>query len=349
MAVLLLTGSNISNLLLCVTLIFIFFFKSSKDQKSIIIVCLVMLVTFLVKVSPQNNEYVSSAYQKLFNIQREIKKDGTSGIPITQMPDSVLTDEQKKQKTAQLYMDSVNIAVSKKNKERTTDELTSLLIAGFKGKPVIPKDSIHTPSFQHKNDTNAAEKVLLQFVENNNTAVPLSAGLAPRSRLPGKLVALQQTTGFFMEHPAELITGTGIGNFSSKLAFRVSAMNIGGGYPAGFAYINDDFKSNHLDLYLYYFTNKEGLHSVINSPDSTYDQLVSEYGFLGLFSFAFYYIVFFVKQLRKGTYAIPLLLFMLGVFFIGYWFEQLSVVIFLELLILLNIRETTVKKNYETN
>lgn len=346
MAVLLLTGSNITNLLLFVTFIFVFFFQSNRDQKSIIIVCLVMLVTFFVKVSPQNNNYVTNAYQKLFNIKPEDKKSISPNIPITQMPDSILTNEQKKQKTAQLYMDSVNISVFEKNSKKS---IVSAATPFFKEKPVIPADSIHTPAFQHKNDTNATEKTLLQFVEKNNTAVPISAGLTTRSRLPGKLVALQQTTRFFMQHPVKLLTGTGIGNFSSKLAFRTTSMKVTGGYPAKYTYINDDFKSNHLDIYLYYFANKDDYHSIINSPNSTYDQLVSEYGLAGLFSFAFFYIAFFVKQLSKRAYAVPLLLFMLGAFFIEYWFEQLSVVVFFELLILLNIKETTVKKNYESN
>ncbi len=349
MAVLLLTGSNITNLLLCVTLIFIFFFQSNRDQKSIIIVCLVMLVTFFVKVSPQNNNYVTNAYQQLFNIKREDKKSITSNIRITQMPDSILTDEQKKQKIAQIYMDSINISVFEKNEERSNAAITPVATAGFKEKPVIPADSIHTPAFQHKNDTNATEKTLLQFVAKNNTAVPISAGLTTRSSLPGKLVAMQQTTRFFVQHPVKLLTGTGIGNFSSKLAFRATSMKVTGGYPAKYTYINDDFKSNHLDIYLYYFANKDDYHSIINSPNSTYNQLVSEYGLAGLFSFAFFYIAFFVKQLSKRAYAIPLLLFMLGAFFIEYWFEQLSVVVFFELLVLLNIKETTVKKNYETN
>ncbi len=348
MAVLLLTGSNMSNLLLCVVLLFVFFFRSNKDQKSIIIVCLLMLVTFLVKISPQNNEYVAGAYQKLFDIQprRETVK---ANIPITQKPDSILTAEEKKQKFAQLYLDSINISLYEKNQKRSSSAFTSMSMTGFKEKPVIPKDSIHTPSFQHKNDTNAIEKTLLQFVEKNNMEVPISAGLATLPGLPGKLIALQQTSRFFMQHPVKILTGTGIGNFSSKLAFRATSMKVTGGYPAKYTYINDDFKSNHLDLYLYYFTIKDDYHSIVNSPNSTYDQLMGEYGLAGLVSFVVFYIAFFVKQIKKTSYVLPLLLFMLGAFFIEYWFEQLSVVIFFELLILLNIKEKTIDRTNEIN
>lgn len=167
--------------------------------------------------------------------------------------------------------------------------------------------------------------------------------------MPGKIIALEQTFRYFKQHPLKLFTGTGIGNFSSKLAFRVTSMNIAGGYPPRFSYINDNFKQNHFDLYLYYFTNSEGLHSLIHSPNSTYDQLLSEYGLAGLLSFFFLYIGYFVSRLKKLTYGIPLLLFMLGIFFVEYWFEQLSVVIVLELLILLNIKEKSILESKNEN
>jgi len=339
MAVLLLTGSNISNLLLSATLIFIFILRSNKEQKSMIIVCLLMLVTFLVKISPENNKYIAGAYQRLFNIQPVVEKAATANIPITQRPDSILTGEEKKQKIAQLYLDSINLALFEKKQKQSFATLTSGLITGFKEKPVIPKDSIHTPRFQHKNDTNAIERTLLQFVEKNDAEVPISSGQDTHPKLPGKLIALEQTSRFFIEHPAKIITGTGVGNFSSKLAFRATSMKVTGGYPEKYTYINNDFKSNHLDLYLYYFTSKDDYHSIANSPNSTYDQLWSEYGLTGLVSFAVFYIGFFVKQLKWIAYGIPIVLFMLGIFFFDYWFEQLSVVVFFELLLLLNIKE----------
>jgi hypothetical protein len=302
-----------------------------------------MLVTFLVKVSPQNNKYVTSAYQKIFNIQKRDTKMEKAAIPITEKPDSVLTITERKQKFAQLYLDSINISLAKKNTKKPLPGTS--LMAGIMGRPVIPGDSIHTPKFQHRNDTNVAEKKLVQFIKNNTDQLRISSHLLSQSKLPGKLVALQQTFRFFSQHPAKIFTGNGIGNFSSKLAFRATAMNLTGGYPAKLAYIDDDFKSNHLDLYLFYFTDKDDYHSVMNSPNSTYDQLLSEYGLAGLLSFAIFYLAFFATQIKKQAGAIPVILFMLGAFFIEYWFEQLSVVIFFELLILLNIKETIFSKN----
>ena len=133
--------------------------------------------------------------------------------------------------------------------------------------------------------------------------------------------------------------GSGMGNFSSKLAFRTTGMKIAGGYPQKLKYMNADFVSNHLDLYLYYFTKADGLHSLINSPNSVYNQLLSEYGLLGLLAFFIFYLGFFIRQIKKLTYGIPLLFLLSGIFFVDYWFEQLSMVVFFELLIFLNIKE----------
>jgi hypothetical protein len=52
---------------------------------------------------------------------------------------------------------------------------------------------------------------------------------------------------------------------------------------------------------------------------------------------------YFLKDFRKLTYGIPLLVLLLGIFFIDYWFEQLSVLILIELLLLLNIKESSLQ------
>lgn len=67
MAVLLLTGSNAVDLMLMAILLLLFIFKTSKDQKSLIVVCILFWVVFILKVSPQNNEYVLKLYAKAFH------------------------------------------------------------------------------------------------------------------------------------------------------------------------------------------------------------------------------------------------------------------------------------------
>ena len=139
----------------------------------------------------------------------------------------------------------------------------------------------------------------------------------------------------------KIFTGSGTGNFSSKLAFRATGLGMAGGYPKKFSYTSNDFLNNHLSLYLNYFSKDRELHSLVNSPNAVYDQLIAEYGVLGVLAFIVLYLAFFTRHLRKLTYGIPLLLILLGSFWVDYWYEQLSIVIVFELLMLLNIKERT--------
>ena len=197
MVILLLTGSNVTNLLLVLVLIYLFISGTNRDQKSIIIVCLAMLVIFLAKISPQNNKYIKTLYARL---SKDIPKEKPVYLKtgsIADMPDSVLNADEKKQKIAQLYIDSMQ----------------------FIEKPVIPKDSIHTPAFQHRNDTTVTEKAMLKFIDSQRLEVPIAATRKQNLHVPGKLVAMQQTLQYFEQHPWRSFTGTGTGNGRCDLPF----------------------------------------------------------------------------------------------------------------------------------
>lgn len=150
----------------------------------------------------------------------------------------------------------------------------------------------------------------------------------------GRWVAMQEMARFFSEHPMRLLLGTGMGHFSSRLAFKTAALGIDGGYPARERYIDPFFRDNYLYLYLYYHGKDEGQHSMVNKPDSVYGQLLCEYGLVGLLLFVVLYAAFFFRHSRGLTYGLPVLLLMGMAFFTEYWFEQLSIVILFELLLL---------------
>jgi hypothetical protein len=142
------------------------------------------------------------------------------------------------------------------------------------------------------------------------------------------------------------LTGTGTGNFSSKLAFRASGLKTSGGYPERFTYLSEAFKENHFTVYLNYVAKDSGYHSITNFPYSFYAQLFGEYGLTGIVCFLLFYVRFFARDLKKLTYAIPVIFIMGGAFVFDYWFEQLSVIVLFELLLLLNRKEsTTIKEN----
>ncbi|MEI9943377.1 MAG: hypothetical protein WDN26_04080 [Chitinophagaceae bacterium] len=80
-------------------------------------------------------------------------------------------------------------------------------------------------------------------------------------------------------------------------------------------------------------------HAAENTPDSTYGQLLSEYGIVGLLSFLVLYIGSFISRFRVLTFGLPILLLLLASFFTEYWFEQLSIVILFELLVLTDFKK----------
>jgi len=330
MSILLLTASNFTNVLLVLVLLFVFIFLSNRSQKSIITVSFAMLAVFIVKVSPQNNTYITDRYKKISHTPTT--KPPPKNISLLKdKPDSFLSAEERKQKIAITYLDSIF------EKEMKTNPEFGIL------KPSIPKPSIHSAPYQHKKDTTAHQRILLEFAIKNIPGFDTSMRQIKQWNVPGKLVALRQTAGFFTDHPLKIFFGNGVGNFSSKLALKAAGLGIEGNYPKDLVYINNDFKNNHLSLYLNYFSKKAELHSIINSPNNVYDQLVSEYGLTGFFSFVFLYIAFFIKKIKAFTYGIPIMLLMLSAFGVDYWFEQLSIVIVFELLMLLNIKESKEK------
>jgi hypothetical protein len=319
------TDSNVSNILLMLLLAGIFVFNSNRDQKSVIIGCLVFLIVFMGKVSPQNNDYLVGALEKFSG--REEKKIGI--VPSTR--DTLRVDEEEERRAfARHYIDSIAKAAHEKKASLSPGKKVGT-VETLTVKPALPKANIHSEGYQFKDDTNTARKELLDLAKSDRHAYP--------DKKPGKLIALEQTANFFSTHPARIFTGYGTGKFSSKLAFKTTGLQFAGGYPKRFVYIDPEFKENHLELFSYFFSQHAQRHSVMNSPNSVYDQLLSEYGIIGLAAFFIFYLGFFVKKYKSLAYGKYLLILMAGFFFLDYWFEQLSVVAIFELLLFLNLKQ----------
>ncbi|MEO8886935.1 MAG: hypothetical protein ABI367_12795 [Mucilaginibacter sp.] len=336
MVVLLLTGSNFTNLVILVILIYLFIFKSDKDQKSLLMVCGMFFVVFMAKISPQNDRYVIETFKKMANVKSKRIKPDTLALPLTQRPDSVLNWEEKRQKMAMLYLDSMRAL--KTTKPQAPPAKKAIFITDA-GQVYIPKPYLHVPLYQGSVATPVAQVPLLKFISTHKKELPLATKTNPAFSKPGKVTGMMQTFNYLKQHPGKILTGSGAGNFSSKLAFRVSGIGVTGGYPARYIYINPDFEHNHLDLYLKFFSRRGDFHSLTNSPFSVYDQMLAEYGLLGLIALFTSYIWFFARHYKPLTYGIPIMVLMLMVFFIDYWFEQLSIIILFELLLFLDIKE----------
>jgi hypothetical protein len=256
----------------------------------------------------------------------------------------VLNADERRQKIAKIFMDSVYTVKHLHDKAITNPDSKVYIIDG--GRIAIKGPDINSAAYQSSKQTPPEQKNLVQFIDAHKKELPISGKEASVSipTTPGKVKGFLQTAVFLQNHLNNAITGIGMGNFSSKLAFRATGLGFAGGYPHKFVYIDHDFMVNHLDLYLNYFSKRAGLHSLTNSPFSVYDQLLAEYGLIGIAGFFIYYLGFFAKHYSILTYGLPILLLMLSVFFIEYWIEQLSVVVFFELLLLLNIKENSTLK-----
>lgn len=344
MVVLTLASSNFTNILLIGVLLLLFIFNTNRSQKSLIVICFAISIIFLAKTSPQNRDNALHIFQRITG-----NRIGSNVLParpkaLIEQPDSILNSEQKKQKFAMIYLDSLIKVREDKETEllKRKGMLTvseEMAIAALV-KPSIPKPNIHSAPYQMNTDTTALQKRMVAFAIDNIPSFDTNSHEVRSRRIPGKVLALRETYRFFKEHPEKIITGYGTGQFSSKLAFRATGLQMSGGYPNSLVFIDSNFKNHHLDLYITYFSKHKELHSLINSPNSVYDQLIGEYGIAGVLAFVILYLAFFGKKLKRLTYGVPVLIIMLGAFAIDYWYEQLSVVIVFELMLLINIKET---------
>jgi len=345
MIVLLLTASNFMNIALLLVLAGLFAFKTNRDQKSLIVICCTFLIVFLAKVSPQNNQYVHETFKNIINPPHPPFSTVTLNTT-----DSSKDLDFVKRKFAKQYLDSIKaIAIKNRVNNHALPMLPANLPKTDAGRVILIGADINTPPYQTPTDTPDEQRKLLAFINVHKAELPLSGQDFFKMHLPGKVIGFKQTVNFLKTHPAKILAGSGMGNFSSKLAFKATGLNFSGGFPAKYIYINRDFLVNHLDVYLNFFSKRRELHSLTNSPFSIYDQILGEYGLLGVAVFVIFYLGYFARHFKNLTYGIPILVLMMAVFFTDYWFEQLSVVVFFELLLLLNIKETMHLKplNYE--
>ncbi len=339
MATLLLTGSNFTNILITGVLLFMFLFNSNREQKSLMLMCMFFFIVFISRVSPENNNYAI----KYFNNSAQVKEEQqlnaiTDPLAYMEKPDSLLTGDEKKEKIARLYLDSLGKQLKLRAYLKENQSLKyGIVLADTR--PVIPKENMNGEKYQRKSETSALQHNLIKFVKKEVTKNHIDTSRLTAGNQPGKFIAFDETYHYILNHPGMWITGAGTGNFSSKLAFKTTALGISGHYPLKWQYINNAFRENHFALYMFYFTKDARYHSIANTPNSVFNQLAGEYGFLGIAAYLFFYLGYFNK--RKNLKAfLPYLILLNGAFFMDYWFEQFSIVTLFELIMLLKMKET---------
>jgi len=77
----------------------------------------------------------------------------------------------------------------------------------------------------------------------------------------------------------------------------------------------------------------------MNYPFSVYNQVLGEYGLIGVLLFVLFYLGFFLKRYKKITYGRYMIILLFCFFFMEYWFEMFSLIVLFELYLFLNISE----------
>jgi hypothetical protein len=341
----LLMASNFNNLILLCILVFAFVFYSNRVQKSFIIIYLAMLVVFMARVSPQNNEHVGRIFYQLIDKPYDLPPPVLYTMDeLKKLPDSILTAEQQRKKHAKNYIDSMSAI-------RLGADLLVTEKADLEKNHTVASARAQDTNFYEFRESRGTEEKINRFVQFLNR----SYGANKRDSLaglynwkhPGKWIAGKQLFNFFKHHPQKILMGDGVGNFSSRIAFKATLLNIAGRYPEKLKYIHPDFLNNHLYLYLFYHSQDQSKHEASNTPDSVYYQVSGEYGISGLVLLLFFYFGFFIRHIRNRSFGLPMLFLLAGAFFAEYWFEQFSIVILFELLFFLDMKDLRREEQHE--
>ncbi len=319
---LLYTNSNLVNLTL-LTVLLTLFFQRGSFIKSMVVCYTGIIVVFYSQISPHSTAYIMNNFDPEYSVKLNHEKEVFE-------KNKILEKNRK---------DSIIGSFYSKSK-----------IVNSNVKPLVKKNQVVTSSpiyvdslFDHK--LNVQSNFIFEFMNKNYGGNIEQNDSLMAKKIPGKLLSYFQTIQFSFSGLKKCLIGNGAGNFSSKLAFKLSGvrdLKIDGVRGTK---INDDFKNNHLEIYCHYYRLDKSEHSALNLPDSSFNQILGEYGLIGIILFILFYLLFFLKRFRELSYGKYLILVIIQALFIDYWFEQLSIVILFELLILLDLKNSQTSIN----
>jgi hypothetical protein len=314
----LVTTSNVGNFILFGTFLYVIIFHREKLVKSIAICYAGLLIAFVVKISPSNLNYLNNKFAEIFHLEKK---------PIR------ITYEDHREKD-QLISRYVRQRKSLPDSAiRAKKDITDLIA---QSRQIQLQQQDVEDSVSVSEEEQGRLKFVRYFEQHyGDTMQALNKPYYASS--PGKVISFRETIGFVSGSIVHLLFGAGPGNFSSRLAFKATGLGLTGRYPEKLTYVSPEFRAHHLKLTIRYYLMSVSEHSVINFPNSVFNQLLGEYGLLGLLFFLVLYLWYFVKRIRLLTYG-KILLGMLCIFLLlDYWFESLSIVVMFELMALMDI------------
>jgi hypothetical protein len=278
-----------------------------------LLTCFLLVVTYLI-VSSSNREYIRNYFVQLYILNKDPS--------LATRPDSSLRRDSSGRlvKVATPQLADSAYSIDKNKFKRALGNLLSIEEVPAQKERASRVDSIEKGKI------------------SDSAIYPVISETAYLSK-PGKLISFVQTYAYLKMNMRHLLFGAGVGNFSSKLAFRASGENISGTYPKKYQYISPEFRYNHLRTYQFYARRDASKHSVLNYPFSVYNQVLGEYGLIGALLFGIFYLGYFVFRYRRLSYGRYMIILLLGFFLMEYWFELFSLMVIFELFLLLNIKE----------
>ncbi|MBS1616222.1 MAG: hypothetical protein JST06_08920 [Bacteroidetes bacterium] len=275
-----------------------------------------MLLTAVIypTLSPQNFLYVRHVLSRLSNENKPFIASELAD------KDSLLSD------SAARMMDFPLRSLSLRVPDSTFRQMPQLLIRLRQ-----TSDTIDKPAWSYL----VLEPAAIRPSFEKWYGVPPEHTLLAHYGKPAKAFAIRQTISYLNEHPIHWLAGAGMGNFSSKLAVKMTGLKLQGSFPQKQIYISRPFLENHFYTLMYVFSRDVGEHSVINMPGSTYLQLAGEYGLIGLMLFVALYFGWLWIACRDFKDGRWLLLALLGLFWLDYWFEMMTLTVVIEFILLL--------------
>ena len=315
------TTSNLGNMILLLVFAWILLFDRSRMNKSMVIAYLSFMVIFIVKISPSNLNYLNHKISRMLKLDKEL---------ITPH----FTDNSQKEQLINNYIEAYNSKYTIKQSEKhSVDSLIAENDFKAKQKALEPDSNYIVEQIKIKN--HFADFYLELY---GDTIIPPSQK-DYYNRHPGKYLSVFETMHFVTQNPYSFVFGAGPGNFSSKLAFKASNLGVSGKYVDRFVYLSPEFKDQHFKLAMNYYLKPATEHSIINFPNSVFNQLLGEYGVVGLLLFLITYLWYFIKRFKRlsfGKILLPLcMLFMLT----DYWFECFSILVVFELLLFIDLNK----------
>lgn len=335
----LLCTSNLTVFILLFLLVVAFFIIRLQRVKILLLgtMCFVMYMV----ISPENLLYVKRVIDK-------VNKEENSSTPVTndavtkkidQKTDSVISPPPPIHEAPIVHYSLSQIATQpcvyhqgQFPMHNILQDFTVPIEANLGSNSIYLKDRI-------PEDTNALRDVMGKWYGVPYNLLPLN--IEPHS---GKILYLQQTLSLLKSGYQPCLVGVGIGNFSSKMAIKMTGFKLQGQYPERYRYISRQYFENAFYVHMYFWAKSIPTRSIINYPGSVYCQIGGEYGMIGFAAFMLLYIGYFVKRAwATDKRKLVLILALLLMFFFDYWFEMLTLTIFFELFMLLDLKPNAKK------